>query len=316
MNNTQTLIIATRKSPLALWQANFVKDQLETLHPELSVELLPLSTKGDKILDSPLAKIGGKGLFVKELEEALLDGRADIAVHSMKDVPMHLPEGLTLGPILERHDPTDALVSNDYDSLEALPEGAILGSSSLRRICQLKKVRPDLNIKSLRGNIHTRLEKLDAGEFAAIILASSGLKRMGLDDRITALLPTFMSLPACGQGALSIELRAEDETIQSLVSPLHHEASAACVNAERAMNTKLNGGCQVPIAGFAEIIEGKLHMRGLVGSVKTNELIEVSGEADTEDAVQLGESIAEQLLEKGAGKYLAEANIDGYEGYA
>ncbi len=308
----KTLTIATRKSPLALWQAEFVKKQLMSLHPSLKVELLPMSTRGDKILDSPLSKIGGKGLFVKELEEALLDGRADIAVHSMKDVPMHLPEPLVLGSILARDDPRDALISNDFQALAELPQGSVVGSSSLRRVCQIKRQRPDLEIKSLRGNIHTRLDKLDRGEYAAIILASAGLLRMGLDERIQEYLPTTTSLPACGQGALGIELRESDYQTQALVAPLNHADTEVCVLAERALNTRLNGGCQVPIAGFAEIKGGQLTMRALVASVKGVKILEVDATAPLDKAIELGQGLADQLLSQGADKLLAEVNIDGH----
>ena len=301
----QKITIATRKSPLALWQAEFIKAELERLHPGLRVDLLPMTTKGDVILDSPLSKIGGKGLFVKELERALLSGEADIAVHSMKDVPMHFPEGLCLGPICERHDPRDAFVSNHYANIDALPQGAVIGTSSLRRQCQLQKYRPDLQVKSLRGNVNTRLAKMDAGEFDAIILAVSGLERIGLGDRIRDRISPEVSLPACGQGALGIELRSNDHVSASLVAPLHHEPTAYCVMAERAMNTRLNGGCQVPIAGFAELNGGHLQLRGLVGSVDGRQILHAGGNDIPVAAEALGQRVADSLLQQGAAGILA-----------
>ncbi|VEG12560.1 hydroxymethylbilane synthase [Moraxella cuniculi] len=307
--NARTLTIATRQSPLALWQANFIKQALETLYPQLVVELLTMVTRGDKILDTPLAKIGGKGLFVKELEQALYDGRADIAVHSLKDVPMVLPDGLVLGAYCQRHAPTDAFVSNQYDSLQALPAGAVLGTSSLRRECQLRQARPDLSIKSLRGNVGTRLAKLDAGEYDAIILATSGLQRLGLDDRIRHELDDELCLPAVGQGALAIECRADDAAVLSLLAPLNHASTRLCVMAERAMNRTLQGGCQVPIAGFATIAGDKLSLRGRVGSLdgtvllKSQNSIVLTG-GDESAAENLGTAVAEDLLAQGADKIL------------
>lgn len=302
---SQLLRIATRKSALALWQAEHVKARLEDLHPELTVELLPMTSKGDRILDAPLAKVGGKGLFVKELEEAMLDGRADVAVHSMKDVPMDFPEGLGLAVITERHDPTDAFVSNDYASFNELPEGARLGTSSLRRQCQLQALRPDLEVINLRGNVNTRLAKLDAGDYDAIILASSGLKRLGFDGRIRECLTAETCLPAGGQGALGIECRLADSRIQDLLAPLHHEPSAACVRAERALNKRLEGGCQVPIACFALLEGDQLWLRGLVGHPDGTRSFraERRGPADAPEA--LGIAVAEDLLAQGAGEILA-----------
>lgn len=290
-----TLTIATRQSPLALWQANFIKAKLEQLYPSLSVELLEMVTKGDKILDTPLAKIGGKGLFVKELEQALYDKRADIAVHSLKDVPMVLPEGLILGAYCERHAPTDAFVSNRFEHLDDLPTGAVLGTSSLRRECQLRQARPDLDIKSLRGNVGTRLGKLDAGEYDAIILATSGLERLGLHERIRHELDDELSLPAVGQGALAIECRSDDEAIKMLLSPLNHAKTRLCVLAERAMNRTLEGGCQVPIAGFAVIEDDILTLRGRVGSVDGKTLLKVQQSCKLTDEIQRDEQAAEQL---------------------
>jgi hydroxymethylbilane synthase len=300
-----SLVIATRKSPLALWQAEFIKAELERLHPGLAVSLLPMSTRGDKILDSPLAKIGGKGLFVKELEVALLEKQADIAVHSMKDVPMHFPEGLMLGPICEREDPHDALVSNRFSSLAALPHGARVGTSSLRRQCQLQRLRPDLLIGSLRGNVNTRLARLDADEFDAIILAASGLLRLGFGARIREQISPNHCLPACGQGALGIELRTNDPSTAALVAPLHHPQSAACVLAERAMNTRLNGGCQVPIAGHATLAKGVLTLAGLVGSPDGKQVLEARASAPSAEAEALGIRVADALLAQGASAILA-----------
>jgi hydroxymethylbilane synthase len=301
-----TLRIATRKSPLALWQAEHVRAELQRLHPGLVVELVTFTTQGDKILDTPLAKIGGKGLFVKELEVALLDGRADIAVHSMKDVPMEFPEGLGLIAIGDREDPRDAFVSNTFASIDALPAGAVVGTSSLRRQCQLRSRRPDLVIRDLRGNVNTRLAKLDAGEYDALILASAGLKRLGFHARITAEITPEFSLPAVGQGALGIEARVGDERVAALIAPLNHEDSAARVRAERAMNRRLQGGCQVPIAGYAELKDGELHLRGLVGSVDGREIISDEVRGPQADAQALGEALADRLLAMGAGRILQE----------
>lgn len=296
--------IATRKSALALWQANFVKAELEAAHPGLQVELVPMSTQGDKILDTPLAKIGGKGLFVKELETAMLEGRADIAVHSMKDVPVDFPEGLMLHTICRREDPRDAFVSNHYQQLADLPQGAVVGTSSLRRQCQIKAMRPDLQIKDLRGNVNTRLAKLDAGEFDAIILASAGLLRLGFAGRIASFLDVGTSLPANGQGAVGIECRSDDVVVQQLLAPLEHKETRICVLAERAMNRKLQGGCQVPIGAFAVLNQNELWLRGLVGQLDGSEILrsEIKGEAT--QAEQLGTQLAEQLLALGADRIL------------
>lgn len=307
------LTIATRQSPLALWQAHFVKDSLEKLYPTMQVELLEMVTKGDKILDTPLAKIGGKGLFVKELETALYEKRADIAVHSLKDVPMVLPEGLTLGAYLERHAPTDAFVSNKYACLEDLPANAVLGTSSLRRECQIAHAYPQLDIKSLRGNVGTRLSKLDNDEYDAIILATSGLQRLGLDARIRHELGDELSLPAVGQGALAIECRADDELILNLLAPLNHTPTRLCVMAERAMNRALEGGCQVPIAGFATIDGNTLRLRGRVGSIDGSTLLKSeqsitlgNSQQDEQNAEALGQAVAQALLAQGADKILQE----------
>jgi hydroxymethylbilane synthase len=296
--------IATRQSPLALWQAEHVAARLEQLFPQVKTELVKMVTRGDKILDAPLAKIGGKGLFVKELEQGMLEGAADIAVHSMKDVPVEFPEGLHLATILQREDPTDAFVSNQYASFAELPENARIGTSSLRRQCQIKERFPNAEIISLRGNVNTRLAKLDAGDYDAIILASAGLKRLGMAERITQCLPTEVSLPACGQGAIGIECRVDDAEINKLLSALHDNDTGLCVRAERAMNARLNGGCQVPIAGFAELKNNQLFMRGLVGSPDGSVLYRSKRSAAVDDAQMLGQWIAEDLLSQGADKIL------------
>lgn len=303
---TGTLRIATRKSPLAVWQAEYVRDRLLSNHPDLRVELVKMATQGDKILDTPLAKVGGKGLFVKELELGILQGEADIAVHSMKDVPVDFPEGLHLAVICEREDPRDAFVSNDYAQIEDLPKGARVGTSSLRRQCQLRAWRPDVTILDLRGNVNTRLKKLDEGQYDAIILASAGLKRLGFEQRISAALSTTISLPAIGQGALGIECRLDDTRTNQLIQPLTHADTFTCVTAERAMNQRLEGGCQVPIAGFAELDGDTLHMRGLVGQTDGRQMIrgEVTGSA--QDAAHLGTHLANDLLSRGAKEILAE----------
>jgi hydroxymethylbilane synthase len=298
--------IATRKSPLALWQAGHVGDRLQALNPGLRVELLAMSTRGDRILDSPLAKIGGKGLFVKELEQGLLEERADIAVHSMKDVPVALPDGLDIVAVLQREDPSDAFVSSTCADFGGLPEGAVVGTSSLRRQCQLLARRPDLRIRSLRGNVNTRLAKLDAGDFDAIILAAAGLVRLGLGDRIGSRLPMDLSLPAIGQGALGIEARTGDEATLGLVRQLHDPHTAAAVAAERAMNEALQGGCQVPIAGFASLADGRLSLQGRVGSPDGAELLESRGEEAPERAAALGRTVASALLNQGAARILRE----------
>lgn len=299
-----TLKIATRQSPLALWQAEHIRARLEALHAGLNVELVTFVTQGDKILDTPLAKIGGKGLFVKELEAALMDGRADLAVHSMKDVPMALPEGLSLAVICEREDPLDAFVSNSYASFQGLPKGAKVGTSSLRRKCQILKARPDLEIIDLRGNVGTRLSKLDAGQYDAIILASAGLKRLGLSERIRHTLAPEVSLPAVGQGALGLECRSDDQTVLELILPLMDDKTNVCVRAERAFNAYLEGGCQVPIAGYATLQDGQLSMEGRVGSVDGQTLLSAQLSAPPEQAEQLGEQLAQNLLAQGAGELL------------
>jgi hydroxymethylbilane synthase len=302
------LRIATRKSPLAVWQAEHVAEGLRRLHPDLTVELVTMTTQGDRILDAPLARIGGKGLFVKELEVALLEDRADIAVHSVKDVPMELPDHLVLPVILEREDPLDAFVSNDFADLDALPEGARVGSSSLRRQCQLRARRPDLVINDLRGNVNTRLGRLDAGDFHAILLAAAGLKRLGFDERIRTRLDPEASLPAVGQGAIAIECREGDEAVLDLISALDHGDTHDRVAAERAFNRRLEGGCQVPLAAHA-VLEGEtLHLRGLVGAVDGSRILRSEVRGPRAEGSSLGISLAENLLDQGAGELLKLAH--------
>jgi hydroxymethylbilane synthase len=297
--------IATRKSALALWQAEYVKASLEQAHPGLVVSLVPMVSRGDKLLDAPLAKIGGKGLFVKELETALLENEADIAVHSMKDVPMDFPEGLGLYCICEREDPRDAFVSNTFASLDELPAGSVVGTSSLRRQAQLLALRPDLKINFLRGNVNTRLAKLDAGEYDAIILAAAGLIRLGFAARIRASISVEASLPAGGQGAVGIECRSADLDIHALLAPLHHRETALRVTAERALNKHLNGGCQVPIACYALLDGEQLWLRGLVGQPDGSQLLRAEARAASGDAQALGVQVAEALLAQGAADILA-----------
>lgn len=298
--------IATRRSPLALWQAEYVKAELIKHHPGLVVELVKMVTQGDKILDTPLAKVGGKGLFVKELEVGMLEGTADIAVHSMKDVPVEFPEGLHLAVICEREDPRDAFVSNTYNHFDDLPQGARVGTSSLRRECQLRARRPDLEILSLRGNVNTRLQKLDDGEYDAIILAAAGLKRLGFEHRIKHEIDPLQSLPAIGQGAVGIECRVDDERINRLIAPLNHEPTAIRVRAERAMNHRLEGGCQVPIGGYAELDYGVIVLRGLVGRPDGTEIVRGDISGKPENAEELGTVLADDLLSRGAKEILAE----------
>ena len=297
--------IATRKSALALWQAEHVKARLEQAHPGLKVSLVPMVSRGDKLLDAPLAKIGGKGLFVKELETALLENEADIAVHSMKDVPMEFPEGLGLFCICEREDPRDAFVSNTFDSLDALPAGSVVGPSSLRRQAQLLARRPDLQIRFLRGNVNTRLAKLDAGEYDAIILAAAGLIRLGFEARIRSFISAEDSLPAGGQGAVGIECRVDDAEVHALLAPLNHADTADRVIAERALNKHLNGGCQVPIACYALLEGDELWLRGLVGQPDGTRLLRAEARAPRGDAEALGVQVAEALLAQGADAILA-----------
>lgn len=305
-NSTARVRIATRKSALALWQAEFVKAQLERHHRGITVELVTMTTKGDIILDTPLAKVGGKGLFVKELEQAMLDGRADIAVHSMKDVPVEFPEGLELHTICEREDPRDAFVSNTFDNIDSLPAGAVVGTSSLRRQCQLKEQRPDLEVRDLRGNVNTRLAKLDDGQYDAIILAAAGLIRLHMPERIRSYISAEQSLPANGQGAVGIECRSDDTAIKALLAPLEHRETRIRVDAERAMNRRLQGGCQVPIGAYAELNEDHVYLRGLVGSVDGQQILRAEITGPASEAEQLGISLADDLLAQGAGSILAE----------
>ncbi|MBE1300474.1 MAG: hydroxymethylbilane synthase [Alteromonadaceae bacterium] len=297
--------IATRKSALAMWQANYVKDALLDHHDEIEVELVPMVTKGDKILDTPLAKVGGKGLFIKELEVAMQEGRADLAVHSMKDVPVELPQGFGIHAICEREDPSDAFVSNTFDDLASLPNNAVVGTSSLRRQCQLRRIRPDLQIKDLRGNVNTRLAKLDAGEFDAIILASAGLKRLGFDERIAQKIDAELILPAVGQGAVGIECRSDDVELIGLLSVLHHSATATRVLAERSLNARLQGGCQVPISSYAELVNNQIFLRGRVGTPDGDKLLFAEGNAAPEEYEVLGIKVANALLAQGADEILA-----------
>ncbi len=295
-----TLTIATRESPLALWQANWVKQQLEIIHPELSIHLLGVTTEADQMLSTPLYKVGGKGLFVKELEEALFAKRVDIAVHSMKDVPMVLPEGLHVPVMCQREEPRDALVSNDYATLTDLPNNAILGTSSLRRQSQLLALRPDLKPLFLRGNVNTRLAKLDKGDYAAIVLAAAGLKRLNLLERIRSYLSVDQSLPAAGQGVLGIECRVDDELTERLIAPLNHLPSFICVTAERALCRFLGGGCHVPIAAYAEILENQVFLRGLVATIDGKRILRASARASIEHAEELGVTVGKDLLKQGA----------------
>lgn len=300
------LVIASRESALAMWQAKHVQQQLQHLYPDTRIEILGMTTSGDQMLDSPLSRIGGKGLFVKELEQALADGHADLAVHSMKDVPMQLPEGFSMAAIGEREDPHDALVSLHYPTLEALPAGAVVGTSSLRRQSQLQAHFPQLQIQPLRGNLQTRLRKLEEGQFDAIILAAAGLKRLGLESRIRQLLPISLSIPAVGQGALGIEISAHRSDLTTLLAPLNHDATAIAVRAERAMSRALAGSCTVPLGAYAVIADTQLHITGFVAQVDGSELLreELYGEITNPEA--LGQALADQLLQRGAGRILAD----------
>ena len=299
------LVIASRESTLAMWQARHIQARLQALYPDATVEILGMTTTGDQILDSPLARIGGKGLFVKELEQALADGRADLAVHSMKDVPMNLPEGFALAATGEREDPRDAFVSVRYQRLEDLPQGSVVGTSSLRRQSQLQARFPHLRIESLRGNLQTRLRKLDEGQYAAIILAAAGLKRLGLEERITQLIAPENSIPAVGQGALGIEIRADRDDMRKLLNPLNHPDTAACVEAERAMSRALAGSCTVPLGAYAHIENGALRMTGFVASVDGREMVRDSVEGSPQDADALGRALAQKLITQGADRILA-----------
>ncbi len=299
------LRIATRGSPLALWQAEHVAARLEALHPQITVSLVTMKTRGDKLLDAPLAKVGGKGLFVKELEAGLLDGRADLAVHSLKDVPVQFPDGLELALVMEREDPRDAFVSNRFDSLAAMPAGSLVGTSSLRRQTQIRERYPELEVDWLRGNVNTRLAKLDAGEYDAIILAASGLKRLGFGERIRAAIEPEECLPAIGQGVLGIEIRSDDDELRGLIEPLGHAETTLRVSAERALNETLHGGCQVPIAGYAELDGDELFLRGLVGEPDGSLILRAEVRGAREDAHALGVELAQALLGQGADRILA-----------
>ncbi len=301
----ETLRIATRSSPLALWQAEEVSRRLLALYPELDVQLVKMKTKGDKILDAPLAKVGGKGLFVKELEAGMLAGEADIAVHSMKDVPVEFPDGLSLALIMQREDPRDAFVSNQYASLRDLPANAVVGTSSLRRQTQIREKFPAITLDWLRGNVNTRLKKLDDGKYDAIILAAAGLKRLGFDDRIRSYLEPEDSLPAIGQGAIGIETRSDDEAVKALIAPLADADTTLRVQAERAMNETLNGGCQVPLAGYAVLEGDQLYVRGLVGEPDGSRVLRAEIRGASSDASELGVRLAQDLLDQGAGEILA-----------
>ena len=301
-----TLTIATRESPLALWQAHHIRDRLMALHPGLSVELLGMTTQGDQILDSPLARIGGKGLFVKELEQAMAAGRADLAVHSLKDVPMVLPEGFELVTIPEREDPRDALVSNQYARLSDIPAGSRVGTSSLRRQAQLKARFPHLVVDTLRGNVNTRLRKLDEGQYAAIILAAAGLKRLGFGERIAAILEPEESLPAVGQGALGIEICSGRSDVAALLAPLNDATTAACVRAERAMSRALQGGCQAPIGGYAVLKDGQIHLRAFVAELDGSVVLRAEVWGDPADPEAVGLAAAQQLFDQGAEALMAK----------
>lgn len=300
-----SLVIASRESALAMWQARHVKDLLGSLYPALDISILGMTTEGDRRLGVSLAAIGGKGLFIKELEDALVAGRADIAVHSMKDVPMELPEGFALAAIMARADPRDAWVSNRYPSLSSLPTGARIGTSSLRRECQLRARLPGILIEPLRGNVNTRLRKLDEGAYDGIVLAAAGLKRLALDARITALLSAEESLPAVGQGALGIECRSDRVDLLQLLAPLADRDTTACVTAERAFSRRLAGSCNVPLAGHAELAGGILRLRGLVGSPDGTRVIQDEVAGDAGQAVALGNALADTLKSRGAAELLA-----------
>lgn len=303
--NPKKLVIASRESLLAMWQAEHIQGRLKALYPDCEVEILGMTTRGDQILDKTLSKIGGKGLFIKELEQALQDGRADLAVHSIKDVPMDLPDGFVLAAIGERASPFDAFVSNHYERLEDLPKGAVVGTSSLRREAQLRARYPHLLIKPLRGNVQTRLAKLDHGDYDAIILAAAGLQRLGLNDRIRLILSEMDSLPAAGQGALGIEISAQREDLLAVLKPLNHDITHACVTAERALARALGGSCQVPLAAYCTETDGLLTLRGLVGHPDGSVIIEASAQAPANYADSLGRAVAKRLADDGAMELIA-----------
>lgn len=299
------LVIASRESALAMWQARHIQIRLKVLYPNTDVEILGMTTTGDQILDSPLSRIGGKGLFVKELEQALADGRADLAVHSMKDVPMYLPDGFAMAAISEREDPRDAFVSNDFPDLAALPSGSVVGTSSLRRQSQLQARFPHLRIESLRGNLQTRLRKLDEGQYAAIILAAAGLKRLGLEARIADLIDVEDSIPAVGQGALGIEINADREDLYEILAPLNHSDTASCVEAERGMSRALSGSCTVPLGAYAEKENNEIYIRGFVASPDGSEMLRESIKGDAKDPETLGQQLAQRLRDRGADQILS-----------
>lgn len=305
MSTPQLLRIATRKSALALWQTEHVAARLRTLHPGLEIELLQLSTRGDEILDRSLAAIGGKGLFLKELELAIENGAADCAVHSLKDVPMQLEAPFVLAAVLERADPFDAFVSTRFATIEALPQGARVGTSSLRRQVQLHAQRPDLQVCDLRGNVNTRLARLDAGQYDAIILACAGLQRLGLDARIRTRLTPPQFLPAVAQGAIAVECRADDAAVQALLAPLQHAPTRRCVEVERAMNLHLGGSCQIPVAGYCTESESGWTLHALVGDERDGRILRASAQADASQRAALGVQVAEQLIAQGARQLLA-----------
>jgi len=304
------LRLATRQSALALWQAEHVQAQLQQLYPELEIELVPLTTRGDEILDQPLAKIGGKGLFLKELQQALLNNRADIAVHSLKDIPVEPTTNLTITSILAREDPRDAFVSNAYVTPYVLPPKAVVGTSSQRRACQLNvRMGEKIDIADLRGNVNTRLQKLDNGDYDAIILAAAGLKRLDLSHRISRYLPIQESLPAPGQGAIAIECRADDTAVQQQLAPLHHPVTAACVAAERAFSQQLGGSCQIPLAAYAQMQQGQLHLTGLLGTPDGQQLLRDHITGSIDDAITLGQQLAATFRANGADDILATLQI-------
>jgi hydroxymethylbilane synthase len=307
----RVLKIATRKSPLALWQAEHVKAELGKLYPELIIELLPMSTRGDEILDRSLAAIGGKGLFLKELERAMLDGEADLAVHSMKDVPAELPAGLHIAAVLTREDPRDAIVSNEVDSFEGLPEGAVLGTSSLRRQAQMQNLRPDLSIQPARGNVGTRLQRLDEGNFKAIMLAYAGLIRLGLADRARQVLDTDVCLPAVGQGIVGIECREDDKELNTLLAGLNDPVSHICLGAERAFAAALEAGCHAPVAAHAMLDGNQLYLRGLVATPDGSRVLKGEARGDANKARQMGLDLAQELIQKGAGEILRDLEAGG-----
>lgn len=301
-----TLKIATRKSPLALWQAEHVKTILQETHSDLTVELVSMTTEGDRFLDAPLVAVGGKGLFIKELETALLEGRADIAVHSMKDVTIDLPEELALPVIMKREDTRDVFISNSYEKIEDLPADAVLGTSSLRRQSQVKALYPKIELKDLRGNVGTRLGKLDNGEYDGILLAAAGILRLGMSERITQFLPHSLLLPAIGQGAIGIECRAGDDVVEKLISPLNHEVTSLCVQTERAFSRRLFGGCQLPIAGQAMIEDNEVTLNGLIARVDGSNVIQSVQKGSIDDIDSIGIKLAETLLQRGGDKILEE----------